>query len=151
MNYTEEELAKLLRDNPGLKISNIQSIQPTGNTDLRMVKAMDLYFKPNKYNAVKTEYRGIWYHSKKEALTANQLDIDKAHGLIDFWLRQVPFQLPGRIEYRADFVTFKFAPDTGFDVWKVRVIEVKGMETDVWKLKHKLFTETYPNLELEIV
>ena len=114
MNYTEEELAKLLRDNPGLKISQMPYNQ--------INQALDLAKRSGKYNAVKTEYRGIWYHSKKEALTANQLDIDKAHGLIDFWLRQVPFQLPGRIEYRADFVTFKFAPDT-----------------------------TYPHLELEIV
>ena len=149
MNYTEEELQRLLRDNPGLKISQMPYNQ--------INQALDLAKRSGKYNAVKTEYRGIWYHSKKEALTANQLDIDKAHGLIDFWLRQVPFQLPGRIEYRADFVTYKrigilgewnLSNDSAF---YVKVIEVKGMETDVWKLKHKLFTETYPHLELEIV
>ena len=145
MNYTEEELQRLLRDNPGLKIAAQRAVISA--------KSMN---KTNKYHAIKTVYKGVWYHSKKEAGIALQLDIDKAHGLIDFWLRQVPFQLPGRIEYRADFVTWKQIDKSRIlfpssVIWVNKVIEVKGMETDVWKLKHKLFTETYPHLELEII
>jgi len=48
-----------------------------------------------------------------------------------------------KIEYIADF---KYTENG-----KTIVEDVKGMQTDVFKLKHKLFEKKYPNLELRII
>lgn len=48
-----------------------------------------------------------------------------------------------KIEYIADF---KYTENG-----KIVVEDVKGMQTDVFKLKHKLFEKIYPDLELRII
>lgn len=47
------------------------------------------------------------------------------------------------IEYIADF---KYIENG-----KIIVEDVKGIQTDVFKLKHKLFEKKYPDLELKII
>lgn len=48
-----------------------------------------------------------------------------------------------KIEYVADF---KYIENG-----KKIVEDVKGMQTDVFKLKHKIFEKVYPDLELRII
>jgi len=48
-----------------------------------------------------------------------------------------------KIEYIADFMY----EEKG----KVIVEDVKGIQTDVFKIKHKLFEKMYPELELRII
>ena len=48
-----------------------------------------------------------------------------------------------KIEYIADF---KYIENG-----KIIVEDVKGLQTDVFKLKHKLFEKKYPELELRII
>ena len=48
-----------------------------------------------------------------------------------------------KIEYIADF---KYIENG-----KIIVEDVKGMQTDVFKLKHKIFEKVYPDLELRII
>ena len=48
-----------------------------------------------------------------------------------------------KIEYIADF---KYEENG-----KIIVEDVKGMQTDVFKLKHKLFEHKYPEYELKII
>ncbi len=48
-----------------------------------------------------------------------------------------------KIEYIADF---KYIENG-----KTIVEDVKGMQTDVFKIKHKLFEKKYPDLELRII
>ena len=48
-----------------------------------------------------------------------------------------------KIEYIADFMYCQGD--------KTVVEDVKGMQTDVFKLKHKLFEKRYPELELRII
>lgn len=48
-----------------------------------------------------------------------------------------------KIEYIADF---KYTENG-----KIIVEDVKGIQTDVFKLKHKLFEKKYPDLELRII
>lgn len=48
-----------------------------------------------------------------------------------------------KIEYIADF---KYTENG-----KTIVEDVKGLQTDVFKIKHKLFEKKYPDLELRIV
>lgn len=57
--------------------------------------------------------------------------------------RQIRFTLPGEREYVADFV-----------VWyqdHTEIVDTKGMETDVFKIKMDLFKEKYPELKIRIV
>lgn len=48
-----------------------------------------------------------------------------------------------KIEYIADF---KYV-----EKGKIIVEDVKGLQTDVFKIKHKLFEKKYPELELRII
>lgn len=48
-----------------------------------------------------------------------------------------------KIEYVADF---KYIENS-----KTIVEDVKGIQTDVFKIKHKLFEKKYPELELKII
>jgi hypothetical protein len=78
------------------------------------------------------------YASKRERDYAAHLATLKQAGKILDWIEQVPVKLPGGIKYVIDFMTI--ASDG------VRFIEVKGMETDVWKIKMKLLSEAHPEI-----
>lgn len=98
----------------------------------------------HKYNAVRTEVQGRKYASKAEARYAQQLHARKASGEVLGWLEQVPMHLPGGSKYVLDFLVFTASGE-------VQAIEVKGMETPVWKLKAKLVAESYPWMPVEVV
>jgi hypothetical protein len=102
-----------------------------------------------KYNATPTTFNGVVYHSKKESVFAQKLDLMLKAGEIDYILRQVPFPLGGGVIYRADFMTLTKL--TQEHHWNMVVYEVKGMWTPSAKLKMKLFKSIYPNLKLEII
>lgn len=94
----------------------------------------------NKYGAKKTEYNGVLYDSKREAAYAHELDLRlKAHD-INGWIRQVPFPLDvnGQLiaKYVMDFVVYH-------KDGTVELVEVKGFETPVYKLKVKLLKAIY--------
>ena len=84
----------------------------------------------HKFNAIPTEVDGIKFSSKKEAAYYGGLKLRQAAGLVHFFLRQVPFHLPGNIRYVVDFEEFLA---TG----EVRFVDVKGFKTDMYKLKVK--------------
>lgn len=106
--------------------------------------------KENKYHAKKTEVDGITFDSKKEANDWRQLCMLEASGGISNLRRQVPFVLQegytnnqGKkirpIVYMADFCYEKDG--------KKYVQDSKGgkaTQTDVFKLKRKLFECRYP-------
>lgn len=97
----------------------------------------------HKYGAKATVYKGRRYASKLEAAYAGKLDLAKRAGELLFYLHQVPFDLPGGIVYRCDFMEF----------WKdgtVVVTDCKGVETAEFKVKRAVLEETYP-LTLNIV
>jgi len=43
---------------------------------------------PSKYNAVRTQYTGVWYASKAEAKRAAHLDAMVTGGTVRFWMRR---------------------------------------------------------------
>ena len=91
----------------------------------------------HKFNAKRTEIENIKFSSKKEAMRFLGLQQLQKAGEIVFFLRQVPFHLAGGIKYVCDFVVF----------WAdghVSVEDVKGMKTDMYKVKKKLVEDTYP-------
>jgi len=91
----------------------------------------------HKFNAVRTEYDGIKFDSKKEAAYYMFLKTKKKAGLVLFWLRQVPFHLPGGVTYRCDFEVFMTDGTVEF-------IDVKGMRTPQYIQKRKQVEALYP-------
>lgn len=106
-----------------------------------------------KYKSVKTEINGINFASKKEASRYMELVTLEKHGDIYGLEFQVPFELQPKfkingktvraIKYVADFVYFDKKK-------KIHVEDVKGMRTEVYKLKKKLFEYKY-KIEIEEV
>lgn len=96
----------------------------------------------SKYGAKKQEYRGVSYHSKKEAGYAHDLAMRLSAGDIKDWQRQVKISLDVDgyhiANYYIDFVV------THNDD-RLEYIEVKGFETPEWRLKWKLFEALYGN------
>jgi len=97
----------------------------------------------HKYRSVPVEYDGIRFDSKKEGRYYNELKLRQASGEVIFFLRQVPFHLPGSVTYRVDFQEFH-ADGT------VHFIDVKGMETKDFIMKKKQVEALYP-VTIEVV
>ena len=121
-----------MKDNPELKIDMI--IPPPSMPPLSTIK------KPHKYHARATMYKGIWYASKKEAKYAEGLD---SRDDVDFWLRQVPFDLPGKARYLLDFMVF-------YKGGRWEFVEIKGRDLPLGKLKRRQTEEIY-NIEIKVV
>ena len=96
----------------------------------------------HKFNAVRTDVDGIKFDSKKEANYYKELKLRKLAGEIVFFLRQVPFHLPGGVTYKVDFLEFH-ADGT------VHFIDVKGFSTPDFIMKKKMVEDLYP-VEIEI-
>jgi hypothetical protein len=92
--------------------------------------------RPNKFGAIKEN----GYDSKAEARYALELGIRKQakNGDVLDWLEQVPIELSCGT-YRCDFLVF-FRDGT----WKL--VEIKGFETDSWKLKKRALEKERPEL-----
>lgn len=91
----------------------------------------------HKFNARPSFSAGKRYDSKLEAKCAGWLDALKVQGEVLFYLRQVPFDLPGGVKYRCDFQVFWASGEVSF-------VDAKGMETDTFKLKKKQVEDLYP-------
>lgn len=101
----------------------------------------------SKYKAIKTEYDGIKFDSKKEAERYADLKMLEMAGRIsDIHLQvkyelQPAFELLGKkvkaITYVADFVYFDKRTN------ETVVEDVKGMKTPVYMLKKKMFEYKY--------
>lgn len=100
----------------------------------------------NKYNARKTTIDGLTFDSQREATRWCELQILAAAGEVRDVRRQVPFELvpsfqrDGKlvrgIKYVADFV---YTDRSGCQV----IEDVKGVRTDVYRIKRKLLLATY--------
>ena len=97
----------------------------------------------HKFGAVKTERNGIKFDSKKEAQYYDELKIRVKANEVLFFLRQVPFDLPGNVRYRVDFVEFLVDGN-------VRFIDVKGMKTKDFIMKKKQVESLYP-VTIEVI
>ena len=96
-----------------------------------------------KYGNVRTEVDGLRFDSKREAAYFSELKLRVKAGEVLWFIRQVAFDLPGGSRYFADFM----------EVHKngtVHVVDVKGVETQVFKLKSGMFTSRY-GFDIEVV
>lgn len=90
----------------------------------------------NKKTVVKTFFGDHTFDSIRESEEYVRLDILRRKGLVVLLLCQVPFRLPGKTKYVADFFV-RYADGT----W--RVIDVKGMKTAMYQLKKRQVQEIY--------
>lgn len=94
-------------------------------------------FHKHKFNAKRTERDGFKFDSKKEAEYYDKLCMMKESGNVVFFLRQVPFHLPGNVTYKVDFVEF-------WSDGSIMFVDVKGMRTPEYITKKKLVEAIYP-------
>ena len=107
----------------------------------------------SKYKNEKTQVDMYVFDSAKEAQRYRELKLlEKAKQISNLelqprFLLQDSFRKNGKtyrkIEYVADF---KYIENG-----RLIVEDVKGLQTDVFKIKHKLFEKKYPELELRII
>ena len=108
----------------------------------------------NKYGAKKTTVNGITFDSGAEARYYKKLLEQKRAGEIkDFdlqpkFLLQPAFKKNSKtirsINYIADFKVYHLDGS-------ISIVDVKGVETETFNIKRKLFEERYPELSLQIV
>jgi hypothetical protein len=91
----------------------------------------------SKYNAVPTDVDGIRFDSKREAAFYRELMTRQSAGDLKYFLRQIPFHLPGGVKYVCDFVVFE-------NDGRVRFIDVKGVRTKTYVAKKKIVEALYP-------
>lgn len=108
----------------------------------------------NKYHNKKTTVDDIVFDSKREADYYCKLKLLKKSGEIkEFGLQpkyelQPKFSKAGKtyraISYIADFIIVNNDGTT-------EIVDIKGLETQVFKIKKKMFEYKYPDLNLKIV
>ena len=95
----------------------------------------------NKYHNKKTVYDGISFDSKKEALRYRDLSFLEKAGAIQNLRCQVRFLvIPKQDSERAVYYVADFVYEEN---GKTVVEDVKGVRTDVYKIKRKLMLERY--------
>ena len=107
----------------------------------------------SKYHNKKVQIDMYVFDSIAESIRYKQLALMEHSGYISELKLQPKFLLQDgfvkngkryrKIEYIADFMYIENG--------KIVVEDVKGKETEVFKLKHKLFEYKYPELELKII
>lgn len=91
----------------------------------------------HKFNAKRTIADRIKFASKKEANHYLENKLREKNGELIFFLRQVPFYLPGGVKYVCDFQ--EFCSDG-----TVHFVETKGVKTPLYIAKKKMVEALYP-------
>jgi len=101
----------------------------------------------NKYHAIRTTLNGRTYASRAEAAWSAFYQNELSLGRLKALEYQPMIELlprPNRVKYVADF---KLTHLDGSEEY----IDVKGVETDVFKLKKKMLAYFHPEIKLTIV
>lgn len=91
----------------------------------------------HKFHAIPCKADDINFSSKAERAYYIKLKMLQITGEVLFFLMQVPFRLPGKTKYVVDFQVF-------YSDGTVDFVDVKGVETEVFKLKKRQVEEIYP-------
>jgi len=127
MNWTEEQYAEYLQR---------RGIEPPEQ-------------KKSKYHNNRVIVDGIRFDSQLEADKYLDLKLQLRMGTIAGYCRQPEFILveglgmEKPVTYRADFIVFNLDGTC-------EIIDTKGMQTEVFRIKHKQFKQKFPRLELKI-
>ncbi len=93
--------------------------------------------RTSKYGAAPTVVDGIRFDSKSEARYYERLKLRVQSGEVLYFLMQVPFRLPGNTRYVVDFMEVHA---DGSIHW----VDVKGVETQMFRLKKRQVESLYP-------
>lgn len=124
----------------GLRFSSVETMPASLQ---RAVTKLPEQPRPNKYGARATVVDGIRFASKAEGKFYSLLEFQKRQGDVKFYLRQVPLHLPGGTRLVLDFVIFHTDG-------RIRWVDVKGRETDAFKIKRREIQHHYP-ITIELV
>lgn len=97
----------------------------------------------HKFRSKSVQYDGIKFDSTLEGDYYLYLKLLQKAGNVVFFTRQTAFHLPGGTKYLCDFVVYESDGN-------VRFIDVKGVETDTFKIKKREVEAIYP-IEIEII
>lgn len=100
------------------------------------------FSRKNKYNSRKTKYRDRYYDSALEASYAAQLDLLIKAKEVKKWEPQhkISIDING-VHICNYYIDFKVYYADGH----IEYHEVKGMETDVWRMKWRLSQAMFPD------
>ncbi|HXK00735.1 MAG TPA: DUF1064 domain-containing protein [Buchnera sp. (in: enterobacteria)] len=99
--------------------------------------------KFHKFKAKPINNNGLKFSSTLEYNYYNYLNLLIKSGEVVFFLRQVPFHLPGGVKYVTDYQVF-------YSDGMCRFIDIKGFETSEFKIKKRIVESLYP-VEIEII
>jgi len=106
------------------------------------------YLPRNKFNSKRTYYNGRYYQSTLEANYAQELDFRKKAGEVQEIIPQYKIDLGiNGVHICNYYIDFKVILSDGI----VEYHEVKGKETDLWRLKWKLTQAIYPDYKLVLI
>lgn len=106
------------------------------------------YVRRNKYNAKKTKYNGRLYDSALEAKYAEDLDWLKKAGEVTKITPQFKISIDVNDVHIANyFMDFRVEFADG----RIEMHEVKGMETQIWRMKWRLAKALYPDWNFVLV
>ncbi|WPY01472.1 DUF1064 domain-containing protein (plasmid) [Candidatus Trichorickettsia mobilis] len=91
----------------------------------------------HKFKAVRTEYNGFKFASKKEAKRYMELKALEQAGEVEFFFMQTPIHLPEGVKYVLDFQVYWANGEITFE-------DVKGFKTPIYELKKKQVEALYP-------
>jgi len=97
----------------------------------------------HKFSAKSVKDDSHKFSSKLEHRYYQQLLLRQRAGDIVFFLRQVPFHLPGGVKMVIDYQEF-------LSDGTVKFVEVKGFETPLYIAKKKMVEEIYP-VTIEVI
>jgi len=97
----------------------------------------------HKFKAKPVTDDGHRFASTLEWKYFKHLEMLVKSGEVLFFLKQVPFHLPGGVKYVVDYQIFN-------SDGSIRFVDVKGVETSEFKVKLKIVQDVYP-VEIEIV
>lgn len=98
----------------------------------------------HKFNAEQVIVREQRFDSKAESKYNDHLEELKALGEVLFFLRQVPFHMPGRQKYICDFQVF-------WRCGRVTFEDRKGAVTPEFASKMRMMEESYPHVCIELI
>jgi hypothetical protein len=113
---------------------------------------MTWYQTKSKYRNKSSVYDGYYYASKLEAGFAKELDLRLKAKDIKSWRRQVKIDLRVYDQHICNYyIDFEITHNDD----SIEMVECKGLEMDLWKMKWKLteaiFNKERPDIKLTVV
>jgi hypothetical protein len=106
-------------------------------------KAMTAKKKKSKYHAKAVVIDGIRFDSTREGERYKELELLRLAGHVKYFFVHPVIRLPGNTKYECDFQIF-------WSDGRVTYEDVKGVETQVFRLKKRQVEELYP-IEIEVI